>query len=134
MRGIPGVVSHERRSGRRKGAPPETSDAVRLDALSEDGGAPGSLSLERGFEGVDGRQDHAECCGTERGKNILDGDGEMLEEGVGLEEGVDAGVGGGVAEAGCWSWICGLCVSIGDGSGHWEWKNSPWKRAAPIPS
>ena len=108
MRGIPRVISHKRRRGRRERAPPETAEAVRLDALAEDGGPARSLSLKRGFESVDGREDHPEGGGAERGEDVLDGYGQVLEEGVGLEEGVDAGVGGCVAEAGCWA--CGFLL------------------------
>lgn len=104
MRGIPGVIAHKSRRGRRKRAPPETADAVRLDALAEDGCPARSLGLQRGFQSVDGRENHAEGGGAERRKNVLDGDGETLEEGVGLQQGVDAGVGGRVAEAGRWAW------------------------------
>lgn len=113
MRRIPRVVAHKSRRGRRNGAPPETTDAVRLDTLPEDGGASGPLSLERSFQSVDGCQSHPEGGGAEGSEDILDGDGQTLEKGVGLEEGVDAGVGGGVAETGCWSCGCALRLSQG---------------------
>lgn len=120
MRRIPRVVAHKSRRSRRKGAPPETADAVRLDTLPKNSGASGSLSLERGFQSVDGCQDHPEGGGAERGEDILDGDGQALQKGVGLEEGVDAGVGGGVAEAGCWSCGCGfVCEYWGLPTGVW---------------
>lgn len=75
MRRIPRVVPHERRCRRSKGAPPETADAVRLDALAKDGSPARSLGLERGFERVDGGQDHPEGGGAKRGKDVLNGDG-----------------------------------------------------------
>ena len=37
-----------------EGTPPETPDAIRLDAVTEDAPAAGALGLQGGFERVDG--------------------------------------------------------------------------------
>ena len=53
----PWVVAHEGRCCRGEGTPPEASDAIRLDALAEQGGPAGALGLERCLQGVDGSKE-----------------------------------------------------------------------------
>jgi hypothetical protein len=57
------------------------------------------LGLERGLEGVDGHENHPEEGGCDCCEDGLEEERQFGEERVGVEQGEDAYVGGGVAEA-----------------------------------
>jgi len=53
-------MPHESRSSSRKRTPPETTNAIALDALPEEGCSTRALHLEGRFEGINGGEYHAE--------------------------------------------------------------------------
>lgn len=53
-------MTNKGRSSRSKRTPPQAPNSIRLDALPEKRGPACALHLQCCFEGVDGREDHAE--------------------------------------------------------------------------
>lgn len=57
-------MSYKSRTGRSKGSPPESADAVRLDALAQKSAATGPLHLKCRLECIDRRENHSESRGA----------------------------------------------------------------------
>lgn len=69
--GKPRVVPGKGGRGGGQRAPPETADAVGLDAVPQQRGAARSLGLQGGLDGVDGRQEDAEGRGAGKTRSVV---------------------------------------------------------------
>lgn len=113
-----GVISNECGGSRCQRPKPQTSDPVLLDLCATNFSLGAgedkvrthpvpqqlqtrlSLSLERGFESVNGGQDNPKPGGAQRSKNGLNSGRELLHERIGLQEGKDTRVCRGITKTG----------------------------------